>query len=81
MKDKTINVMTLTCKAGFDCSTGQSIYKQALLEPDMNRDLNCEGLSFITCVVPLDLTEFHNNNKKVSTWRNQSHHPQPTADP
>ena len=56
--------MTLTCKAGFYCSAGRSIYKQALLEPDMNRDLNYEG-SFISCVVPLDLTALAQSVHKV----------------
>ena len=72
MKDKAINIMTLTCKAGFDCSTGQIIYKQVLSEADINRDLNCEGSLFIACVVPLNLTGFHKNNGKVSIWRNKS---------
>ena len=62
--------MTLRFKPGFYCSTGQSIYKKVLLEPVMNRELNCEGSLFITSVVPLDLTGFHNNNEKVSIWRN-----------
>ena len=60
--------MTVTCKVGFDGTTGQTIYKQVLLEPDINRDLKCEGSLFITCVVLLDLTGFHNNNEKVSIF-------------
>ena len=78
MKDKAINIMTLTFKADFDCSTGQSIYKQALIEPDMNRDLNCEGSLFITCVVPLDFTTV---KKRCLFGEIRSHHPKPTADP
>ena len=45
--------------------------KKVLLEPDINKDLKCEGSLFITCVVQLDLTGFHNSMKKVPIWRNQ----------
>ena len=81
MKNKAINIVTLTCKAGFDCSTGQSIYKQVLLEHDMNRDLNCEGSLFISCIVPLDLMDFTTIMKRCLFGEIRSHHPQPSADP
>ena len=71
LNDKAIKTMTLTCKAGFDGATGQSIYKQVLSEPDINRDLKREESLFITCLVPLDLTGFNNSNEKVPIWRNQ----------
>ena len=50
MKDKAINIMALTCNNDFNGSTNQSTYKQVLSEPDMNRDLDCEGSLFITWI-------------------------------
>ena len=55
-------------KAGFDGSTGQSVYKQTVSK-DGIRIIQIEESLFLTCIVPLDLSSFA-GGKKTTLWRN-----------
>ena len=58
--------LILIYKAGFDGTTGQSVYKQ---QSDDTSELNTDESLFITCLVPLELYCFKDDKKQV-VWRN-----------
>ncbi|XP_047125292.1 uncharacterized protein LOC124807453 isoform X1 [Hydra vulgaris] len=63
------NRVTLIYKAGFDGSSGHSIYQQTCNDNECTRNLKSEESLFITCFVPLELSSIV-NDKKIILWRN-----------
>ena len=60
--------LILRSKVGFDGSSGQSIYTQVIDELE-NKSFVQEANFFLTCFVPLELTEFSGQVGKIA-WRN-----------
>ncbi|XP_065676347.1 uncharacterized protein LOC124807453 isoform X2 [Hydra vulgaris] len=63
------NRLTLTYKAGFDGSSGHSIYKQICNDDECTWNLKSEESLFITCFAPSELSSIV-NDKKIILWRN-----------
>ena len=61
---ESYTMLKMIHKVGFDGSLGQSVYKQFTTET--KRNLNIEDSLFLTCTVPLELSDSNGN----SIWMN-----------
>ena len=66
-----INDLRLTCKVGFDGTTGLSIYKQKRSD-NQERNLVHESCFFVTCMVPLQVSGQAEDNEEVIVWKNDT---------